>query len=122
MHSRTSSNRCAARVDANGPKSALVLVAALTPFKEALVRSLVPIVAAAIALVACTDTYHPEYHPVTVTNFSQNVGYPVVVNNGGASPSPVVVAPMSNGSPSPAPAFVAQPPPTSPPPDFFEHP
>jgi hypothetical protein len=36
---------------------------------------------AALALGACTDTYHPEYHPVTVTNSSQNISYPVNVQS-----------------------------------------
>jgi len=108
--------------EANGPESAIQMATALTPSKEALVRPLVLVFAAAIALVACSDSYHPEYHPVTVTNFSQNVGYPVVVNNGGpvADRSPVYVAPLSNANAPPA--FAAPPPPTEPPPGFFEHP
>lgn len=40
-----------------------------------------------IALSACTDTYHPEYHPVTVSNFSQNIAYPVNVQSGMPAPS-----------------------------------
>ncbi len=78
--------------------------------------------AAAIVLVACTDTYHPEYHPVTVTNFSQNVGYPVVVNNGtnAGERSPVTIVPgVSTTAPQ---AFATPPPPAEPPPGFFEHP
>ena len=34
---------------------------------------------AAVVLAACTDTYHPEYHPVTVSTSSQNISYPVTV-------------------------------------------
>ena len=46
---------------------------------------------AAIVLSACTDTYHPEYHPVTVTNSSQNISYPVNVHPAGpAGPTPGV--------------------------------
>jgi hypothetical protein len=84
-----------------------VFITALTPSKEALVRSLVSVLVsvaalfATIALAACTDTYHPEYHPVTVTQFSQNVAYP------GNAPQ----------------AFITPPPqPVEPPPGFFEHP
>lgn len=30
------------------------------------------IFAGALMLAACTSTYHPEYHPVTVTNVQQS--------------------------------------------------
>jgi hypothetical protein len=32
--------------------------------------------AAVSALTACTSTYHPEYHPVTVTSYEQHVSSP----------------------------------------------
>jgi len=41
------------------------------------------ILAGAVMLVGCTSTYHPEYHPVTVTH---------VVVAPAASGAPVVVA------------------------------
>jgi hypothetical protein len=37
---------------------------------------------ACFALVACTQTYHPEYHPVTVTTVHQG---------GAAPPGPLVI-------------------------------
>jgi hypothetical protein len=54
---------------------------------------------AALAVAACSSSYHPEYHPVSVSNVSQNIAYPAA--NGGvdrvfvvpATPAPVVVAP-----------------------------
>ena len=42
---------------------------------------------ALIALSGCTETYHPEYHPVSVSNFSQNIAYPVNVQSGTTAPS-----------------------------------
>jgi hypothetical protein len=65
------------------------------------------IAVAAFALAACTSSYHPEYHPVTVSNFSQNLSYPVEVKNGGAPSerSPVYVVPSP---PVPPPNFFAQ--------------
>ena len=47
-------------------------------------RRLIPAFAASLFFVACSSEYHPEYHPVVVSNFSQNLSYPVSVNNGGA--------------------------------------
>ena len=47
-------------------------------------RCLVAISLAMTALCACTDTYHPEYHPVSVSTISQNISYPVNVQQGGA--------------------------------------
>jgi hypothetical protein len=82
------------------------------------VRPIVILVAASLALVACASTYHPEYHPVTVSN----VAYPVVVNNGGSpserSPTfivpgvPVVAPPATVLAPAPA---------EQPPAGFFAH-
>jgi hypothetical protein len=81
-----------------------------------MLHALLPL-AASLAL-GCSSSYHPEYHPVTVSNFQQNLSYPVAVHNG-ASPSaaaPVYVMP----APQAAIAFpeVAEPP-LSPPPGFF---
>jgi hypothetical protein len=74
--------------------------------------------AALCALPACSSNYHPEYHPVAVSNFSQNIAYPASQNGAGVV-SPVYVLPASPvpqaalGMPSPAlPA-------DAPPPDFF---
>jgi hypothetical protein len=64
-------------------------------------RSLLLLSVAATAVLlgplACTSTYHPEYHPVTMSNVQQTVSYPVTVQTG-TQPAPVVIAP------APAPA------------------
>ena len=39
------------------------------------------------ALPACASEYHPDYHPESVTSYSQNVSYPVSVYESGASPA-----------------------------------
>jgi len=78
-------------------------------------RHLVPVTL--LGLVACSSSYHPEYHPVTVSNFSQNVSYPVSV--GGAVERPAAaVTPPTPVQPSVVivPAIAA---PEGPPPDFF---
>lgn len=72
------------------------------------------------ALVACSNTYHPEYHPVTVTQYSQDVSYPVSVHNAASSPeqrSPIVVSagPGSVVTQPGAPTLPAMPPPPQPP-------
>ena len=58
-------------------------------------RCLFVIALAVTALVGCTDTYHPEYHPVTVSTVSQNISYPVTVQSGvapaSATPGVVIV-------------------------------
>jgi hypothetical protein len=36
---------------------------------------LVPVVSASLALVACSRSFHPEYHPQTATTYVQNVVY-----------------------------------------------
>ena len=46
---------------------------------------LLRIVAGAVVLVGCTSTYHPEYHPVTVTTVQQTSNAP------NASPPQLVV-------------------------------
>jgi hypothetical protein len=61
-----------------------------------------------LALGACGNTYHPEYHPVTVSHYEQHLAYPVTVQTG-ASPAPVVIAP------APAPGRPHPPPPPWPP-------
>ena len=69
---------------------------------------------ASLALAACGNNYHPEYHPVSVSEVSQNLSYPVVVQNGGNAyeRSPVMVVPgappvlaMPPLPPPPAPAL-----------------
>jgi hypothetical protein len=40
------------------------------------VRHLVILLAVGWALAACSNEYHPEYHPVTVSHYSQTVAYP----------------------------------------------
>jgi hypothetical protein len=54
----------------------------------------------AASVSACGNTYHPEYHPVTTTTYSQSVG--------------------GGGYPAPGPTLQAAPPPRppQPPPDF----
>jgi hypothetical protein len=60
-----------------------------------------PLVVVPLALGACGNTYHPEYHPVTVTQLEQQIAYPVTVQTG-TEPAPVVVAPAPPAEP-PAP-------------------
>jgi hypothetical protein len=68
--------------------------------KETVVR--LPIFAlGASALVACGNTYHPEYHPVTVTSYEQHVSYPA--------------AAAASASAQPASVFFRPPPPQQPP-------
>ena len=38
--------------------------------------SVLTLAAAVSVLAACTSTYHPEYHPVTVTSYEQHVSGP----------------------------------------------
>ncbi len=61
--------------------------------------------AVAALATACGNTYHPEYHPVNVSHFSQNLDYPVTVQNGAdpATRSPVIIAPSPYPAPAPAP-------------------
>jgi hypothetical protein len=49
------------------------------------VRHLIVLLAASSVLAACSSTYHPEYHPVTVSHYSQSVSYPMVLPAGGPS-------------------------------------
>ena len=73
--------------------------------KEVTMRALLLSLLTAVAtLTGCGNVYHPEFHPTTVSHYSQNVSYPVTVQNGGdpATRSPVYIAP----APIPAPAQV----------------
>jgi hypothetical protein len=75
---------------------------------------------AAAALTACSSTYHPEYHPVTVSNVSQALAYPVSVGNVGTGASAESRTPVYVMlAPPPAPAQ-ALPPPAPPPPGMFD--
>jgi hypothetical protein len=70
--------------------------------------SCLTLAAASLAIAACTSTYHPEYHPVTVTSYEQHV---------------TGTAPASGGAPvhfaAPGATLVAPPPPPpSPPPPW----
>jgi hypothetical protein len=56
------------------------------------------LVAAPLAVAACTSTYHPEYHPVTVTSYEQHVTSTAPARAGApgaavAAPGPTLVAP-----------------------------
>lgn len=82
-------------------------------------RRCIPTFAAFLALAACSKSYHPEYHPVSVSNFHQELSYPVSVNNGGnaSERSPVYVVPGPPGSPQVVPLVPSDP---GPPPGFFK--
>jgi hypothetical protein len=72
---------------------------------------------ASLALAACSSTYHPEYHPVTVSNLA----YPVMVNNGNASErAPTFIVPGATTAVPPA-AVTLPAAPEQPPPGFFSH-
>ena len=62
-----------------------------------------------LGLVDCGNTYHPEYHPVTVTHYEQHLAYPVTVQTG-ARPAPVIVAPAPSRTTAPGawPAWPAE--------------
>ncbi len=57
---------------------------------------------ASLALAACGNTYHPEYHPVTVTSYEQHVAYPAA-GPASAQPGPVFRPPPPPQPPTPAP-------------------
>lgn len=71
------------------------------------------IVLVAAALVACGNTYHPEYHPVTTTSYSQSIASPVTVQ--GAAGQPVYVP--APAAPPPPPRHLPAPAPPPPPPE-----
>jgi hypothetical protein len=64
------------------------------------------LVAGSLAVAACTSTYHPEYHPVTVTSYEQHVTATEPANAGARG------APSGAGGPT----LVAPPPPAPYPP------
>jgi len=74
--------------------------------------------ATSLALAACSSTNHPEYHPVTVTHFSQNIAYPVSVSGAPVTVErgPVTFAPTPQATVL-VPELVG--PREAPPPDFF---
>jgi len=66
--------------------------------------SVLALVAASLGVAACTSTYHPDYHPVTVTSYEQHVshvGYPA--SGGGAAPGATLDAPPPPVPPPPPP-------------------
>jgi hypothetical protein len=67
--------------------------------KETVVR-LLTFALATIVLLACGNTYHPEYHPVTVTSYEQHVAYPTAAS---ASSQPASVFFRPPQPPTPAP-------------------
>ena len=77
---------------------------------------LLPFIAPSFLVVACSTEYHPEYHPVTVSEFTQTLAYPVAVNNG-PSPAPVYVVP---GAPPPGLTAAPLVPAPEPPAGFFD--
>ncbi len=74
------------------------------------------LIACGVLSAACSSTYHPEYHPVTVTQVSQDLSYPVTVNSGPAAStteqqrSPVVIVQPVAPAPIAAPARPPTPP------------
>ncbi len=62
-----------------------------------------PLVLVPLAFVACTSSYHPEYHPVTVTSYEQHVTTPMAAGQSGPAPEPTMVAPAPQPPPTPAP-------------------
>jgi hypothetical protein len=61
-----------------------------------------PLVFVPLALGACGNTYHPEYHPVTVTSYAQHVAYPAAGPTT-APPGPILHLPPPPQPPTPAP-------------------
>jgi hypothetical protein len=59
--------------------------------------------ALAALAVACGNTYHPEYHPVTLTNYEQHVSYPTGNATTGRLPETVFRPPPPPQPPTPAP-------------------
>lgn len=63
-------------------------------------RAMVLLVSCA-SFAGCGNTYHPEYHPVTVTKYEQHVAYPA--SGQGVSPAPTLIASPPPAPPTPAP-------------------
>ena len=61
------------------------------------------LVAGSLAVAACTRTYHPEYHPVTVTSYEQHVTSTVPPNVAEHGASPGAAGPTLVAPPPPAP-------------------
>ncbi|HEX8795804.1 MAG TPA: hypothetical protein VF765_32865 [Polyangiaceae bacterium] len=58
---------------------------------------------APLLVAACGNTYHPEYHPVTVTSYEQHVTGAPGGAAGAQQPGPVFRAPPPQQPPTPAP-------------------
>ena len=82
--------------------------------------ALVALALASALAAACGNSYHPEYHPVSVNQVEQNLSYPVTVQTG-AQPAPVVIAPAPAAGGAPAPMAPPRPPAGYDPSDFFNH-
>jgi hypothetical protein len=50
------------------------------------------VVTASLALVACSSSYHPEYHPQSATTYVQNVTYAHNVSYGGSADAPAAIS------------------------------
>jgi hypothetical protein len=72
-----------------------------TPGRRIAVR-LLRFVLASLLGAACGNTYHPEYHPVTVTSYEQHVAYPAT-GTVGTRPETVFRPPPPPQPPTPAP-------------------
>ena len=70
--------------------------------KETVVR-LLTFALATIVLLACGNTYHPEYHPVTVTSYEQHVAYPTAASASSQPASVFFRPPQPPQPPTPAP-------------------
>jgi hypothetical protein len=68
------------------------------------VRHVLILLAASSVLLACESTYHPEYHPVTVSHYSQSVSYPTVLGSSSV-PSVIMNVPPPPTPPTAGPAW-----------------
>jgi hypothetical protein len=78
--------------------------AAAYPEEGQPVRHFIVLLATSGALAACSSSYHPEYHPVTVSHYSQSVSYPTVLPAGGA-PSVIMNVPPPQPPPTNVPEW-----------------
>ena len=62
-----------------------------------------PLVLVPLFAAACTDNYHPEYHPVTVTSYEQHVAYPAGQAGPPPAPGATMNVPAPPRPPTPAP-------------------